>query len=174
MLKRIFLLCIIIYSCHKNESFNPVYNVPAEFDGYVKTFEKEAAARGMNITINNLIIKYDSALTVAYCANSNVTSSANDVQKIISINARVHCAQNNMQLETLIFHELGHCVLGRQHDKSKLPNGDAKSIMYPDDLTMYSPCVYNLGDTTCNHTFKRKYYIDELFNSSTPVPHWAK
>ena len=171
MLKKILIACIIIIvGCQKKNDF--VYTVPAEFEPYVQKFITEAKARGQNISINNLIIKYDAAVSPSYCATSNVISSQNEVQKIILINP-LQCWQNHTQLETLIFHELGHCILGRNHDMSLMPKGDPKTIMFPDDLTLYSPCVYALGGP-CDFLYRRPYYIDELFNPLTPVPDWAK
>jgi len=163
----------MIAACQKKVSFVPVYNVPAQFEPYVQSFKTEAAARGQQLTINNLIIRFDSSMTLQYCALSNVVSSKNDVQKIISLNPYIQCWQNGAQLETLLFHEMGHCILGRQHETALLPNGDPKSIMYPDDLTMYAPCAYPISDT-CNQGYKRTYYVDELFNPNTPVPDWGK
>lgn len=171
MLKQILIACIIFISgCGKKNDF--IYNVPAELELYVKRFITEANARGHNITINNLIIKYDAVTSVIYCATSNVISSQNDVQKIILVNPQV-CWQNDVQLEALIFHELGHCILGRNHDMSLMPKGDPKTIMYRDNIALYSPCVYNIGNP-CDLQYRRPYYIDELFNPLTPVPDWAK
>jgi len=171
MLKQILIACIIfIPGCGKKNDF--IYNVPAEFEPYVKRFISEAKARGHNITIDNLIIKYDAVSSSVYCATSNVISSQNDVQKIILVNPQT-CWQNDVQLEALIFHELGHCILGRNHDISLMPRGDPKTIMYPDNIALYSPCVYNIGNP-CDLQYRRPYYIDELFNPSSPVPDWAK
>ena len=174
MFKKICIACVIIlYGCQAKNDFTPVLNIPAEFQPYVDGFVAEALERGHNIVINNLIITYDSSLSNVYCAVSNITSSLNDVQKIISLNPNITCWQNSRQLETLIFHEMGHCILGREHDKSLLPNGDAKSIMYPDNLALYAPCAYPINDS-CNQLYKRVYYLDELFDPATPVPDWAK
>ena len=174
MRKAIFIICAILFmACKKSNNFTPEYNVPPQFQPYVSAFISEAAARGHQLTINNLIIKFDSALSPNYCAVSNIITARNDVQKIISINARVHCPQNNAQLETLLFHEMGHCILGRDHDKTLMPKGPPKSIMLPDDLTMYSPCLYAIGDS-CNKLYRRSYYLDELFDPATPLPGWGK
>ena len=171
MLRTIAIACmIILLGCGKKNEF--IYDVPWEFDSIVKRFITEAKARGKNISIDNLIIKYDASVASIFCANSNVISSQNDVQKIILLNPQM-CWQNDVQLEALIFHELGHCILGRQHDNSLMPKGDPKSLMYPDDITLYSPCVYSIGNP-CDLTYRRAYYIDELFNPGTPVPDWAK
>lgn len=171
MLKKILIAYIIIVlGCQKKNDF--VYNVPWEFEPYVQKFIAEANAKGHPLSINNLIIQYDYSQSFQYCAKSNVISSQNDVQKIISVNAQ-KCWQNDTQLETLIFHELGHCILGRNHDMSLLPKGDPKSIMYPDNIELYSPCVYAIGGP-CDFLYRRSYYVDELFNPTTPVPDWGK
>ncbi|MFI5131959.1 MAG: hypothetical protein ACHQFX_18280 [Chitinophagales bacterium] len=170
MLKNLLFVCIFLsLGCQKNNDF--VYDVPQEFEPYVKRFITEAAARGHQISINNLIIKYELSST-PFCATSNVITSGNDVQKIISIQSLI-CWQNDVQLETIIFHELGHCILGREHETSLMPKGDPKSIMYPDNATLYTPCVYPIG-SPCDLLYRRAYYIDELFNPATPVPDWGK
>src|SRR6187551_834723 len=146
MLRQILIACIILtLGCKKNENLNFAYNVPAEFEPYVQKFIAEAKTRGESISIDNLIIKYDSTLSVQYCATSNVTSKRNDIQRIILFNTH-KCWQNSAQLECL---------------------------MFPDDIALYAPCVYSLG-SACNFSYRRPYYIDELFNPSTPVPDWAK
>jgi hypothetical protein len=173
MLKKTLFTCLIfLYACSHKNDFTPVLSILPEFQPYVDSFVSAASERGYNITINNLIITYDSSISNIYCAYSNVTSAANDVQKIIYVNPNIHCWQNHTQLETLIFHEMGHCILGRSHDTMRLPNGDPKSIMFPDDISVYSPCVYPIGDS-CNKLYKRDYYLDELFDENTPVPDWA-
>jgi len=170
MLKNLLLFAIILlFACKKDKDF--VYDVPQEFEPIVQRFISEAATRGHQVTINNLIIKYDLSNT-SFCATSNVITSGNDVQKIISIKS-LSCWQNDVQLETIIFHELGHCILGREHEITLMPKGDPKSIMYPDNATLYSPCVYPIG-SPCDLLYRRGYYLDELFNPTTPLPDWGK
>lgn len=170
MLKKVVIACVIfLLGCAKDNDF--IYDVPVEFEPYVVRFIHEAKARGKDITIDNLIIKKDATLPSLHCATTNTISQINDVQKIISINAR-YCWQNDVQLEALIFHELGHCILGRVHDSSLMPKGDPKTVMFPDNISVYSPCVYFTGG--CDLSYRRSYYIDELFNPLTPVPDWAK
>jgi hypothetical protein len=174
MFKNILAAVIIVLcGCSQKNDFTPVFDVPDQFKPYVDSFVVAAAERGHNITINNLIITYDSSLSNAICANSNITSSRNDVQKIIYLNPHFQCWQNSRQLETLLFHEMGHCILGREHDTTTLPNHDPKSIMFPGDILLYAPCTYPIGNS-CNQLYKRDYYLDELFDPDTPVPDWAR
>ena len=175
MLKKLFIFgAILLLGCQKNiNNFSPVYDVPDEFKPVVASFIEAAAARGHVIHINNLIIKWDSTITLPYCGKSNVISSQNDVQKIILLNPHSLCWENTTQFEALLFHEMGHCILGRSHDTSRLPIGVPKTMMYPNDATVYSPCVYHLDDS-CDLVYRRAYYLDELFNPATPVPDWGK
>src|SRR6476661_4778499 len=103
------ILLMLALTCKKKNDFT--YQVPQEFEPFVQKFITEGKSRGHDIIINNLIIQYDNSGSFPYCAASNTVSSSNDAQKIITVNGHV-CWQNNTQLETLIFHELGHCILG--------------------------------------------------------------
>lgn len=167
-------LIVCITGCSSQEEFEAVYEVPDEFQAIIETFVEEAALRGFDYQITNLIIRYDDDMESNYCGQCNSDSMDPSVQKIILINS-VKCWLNDFQKEALIFHELGHCLLGRLHDESRLPNDDPKSMMVKDDIGIYSPCIYAIGGTTeCNYTFKRSYYLDELFNEATPIPDWAQ
>ena len=64
-----------------------------------------------------------------------------------------------------MFHELGHAFLSRGHDNGKLPKGGWKSLMSTGMLDYYA--VDSLS-------YKRNYYLDELFDISTPSPWWGK
>ena len=173
MKKVLLLFFIIAFAGCEKDDFEPVYNVPEEFQPIIDTFIIEAKQRGLNYNITNLIVTYDETLDISYCATCNDKSNAN-AQKIIAINT-TRCWNNDLQKETLLFHELGHCFLGRDHDATVLPNGDPKSMMIKNNLSIYSPCVYAFGEVdNCNFVYKRTYYINELFNENTPIPDWAK
>lgn len=170
----IFTLVFILLGCTSKEEFVPLYNVPEEFQGIVEKFIKEAELRGYSYDIDNLIITYDENIDKDLCGKCNSNSQGQNEQKIISINPD-KCWVNDFQKETLIFHELGHCLLGRTHETALMPNGDPKSMMVKNDISIYSPCVYTFGnEEDCNFTYKRNYYLDELFDENTPIPDWAK
>ena len=65
----------------------------------------------------------------------------------------------------IIFHELGHGLLGRVHRYEYFNNGATPmSIMNPNTAIGYNQ--YTL--------YERQYYVDELFNQYTPTPYWEK
>ena len=168
------LFMILIAGCSDQDDFEAVYDVPEEFQTIVETFIEEAALRGFSYQITNLIIRYDDDVESNFCGLCNSSSMDQNIQKIILINSS-KCWLNDAQKEALIFHELGHCFLGRLHDTTLLPNDDPKSMMTEGNIRIYSPCIYAIGGTNdCNFTFKRAYYLDELFNENTPTPDWAQ
>ena len=170
-----FLVSLFAFSvaCKKKQNFVPVYNVPAVLEPYIDSFIAEGARRGHIFKKENLIMRYDKTMDGALCGSCNSTSLDANIQKIISIYKDNPCWTDNPELETLIFHELGHCFLGRSHTSESLPNRDPKSIMVPGNLGIYSPCIYPIGGQPCDNSFKRTYYLDELFDSNTPTPGWA-
>jgi hypothetical protein len=176
MIRRILFTCLISIAagCMKHQAESPVYKVPAELSQYIESFISEAATRGHSIQKNNLIMQFSTGNDGSLCASCNSTSLDPGIQKIISIYNVNPCWFNDQELETLIFHELGHCILGRIHTTDTLPNGEAKSIMTPNNISLYSPCSYPLGNQPCDHSYKRAYYLDELFNEHEPAPDWSK
>ena len=60
------LLVIYFTGCSTQEEPEPVYGVPEEFQPIIETFIEEAALRGFNHQITNLIIRYDDDLDSKY------------------------------------------------------------------------------------------------------------
>jgi hypothetical protein len=175
LLTILFFACVSLH-CTKEEPLQPILDIHPDFQPLVDLFEEESSQRDINLTIDNLILQYDTSLTQFTCAECNSSESVDKVQKQIRVNPNhKNCWQYDQELEALIFHELGHCILRRTHVTDTLPNGDPKSLMVVGDVTVYAPCRYVFGQAEdCNNVFKRSYYIDELFDPKTPIPDWAK
>jgi hypothetical protein len=160
----LFVLLIIFNACEKKEPPQPQSLVGSDFKVYVDRFKSEAASRGYKIDDTQLSVAYSDTMNY-YCGYGIF----NTKQVLIS-NAHASCwqTQNDLDKEKLMFHELGHALLGRVHDNSKLPNGDYKSMMCGGSVFNILFTVYN-EDTP----EKRKYYLDELFNPAIPLPSWS-
>jgi hypothetical protein len=169
-------LLLNLASCRQKENL-PVYQVPADVEPYVQAFLTEARARGKNIQITNLIVEIADKDTVGLCGLCRQVVGDQSHQKRIFIFRDCWTGVTSEDREALVFHELGHCVLGRiNHKNTQLPNGDFASLMNTSAINLYRQCVYGLGidQSTCDKRFKRSYYIDELFDENTPVPDWAQ
>lgn len=173
---KLFSLCLylsLFTYCQEDDPIQPIVDIHPDFQSIVDLFVLEATSRGKEIHIDNLILQYDQGLDQNTCGECNSLAGLNEVQKQIRVNSD-RCWQYDQELEALIFHELGHCILQRTHLSDTLPNGNPKSMMVGGDITIYAPCRYVLDDpANCNNLHKRQYYIDELFDPATPIPDWA-
>ncbi|GAA4467251.1 hypothetical protein GCM10023189_50590 [Nibrella saemangeumensis] len=168
------LLGLLLLDCRPDDPpHTPVYEVPAEIEPFVQAFRDEAAKRGKTLKIDDLIVEFGETSGQDICGVSQVESNKTPRITLVREWPCWTRAYKETQ-EGLVFHHLAHSVLGRGHKKTLLPNGDFASLMNGEDLGVYSPCIYPIGNTPCNLTGRRTYYLDELFNENTPVPAWGK
>lgn len=121
---------------------------PSELDAYVQHFINMNAGSSVQLTpIEALTIQFndiqDSA-TLGFCEYM-------DNDRRIVLRRSFWSGADVPARETLIFHELGHCLAGEQHRGVILPDGRATSIMYPYLLSEHFYIKYT------------DYYQKELF-----------
>jgi len=161
----IILFTVFIFSSCKDHN---EYRIESEFSEYLQRFENEAAKRGrtFNVQTEGLIIEFADL--------KNNTAGLTHYEDPIRIevdrtywNDISSTAGADLMKENLIFHELGHGLLGRGHLNSTLENGDWKSIMCGGEME-------NEREWNINYRGERRaYYIDELFNESSVYPDFA-
>lgn len=177
MKKNLAFVCMILFfTCQKPDIEPTIYSIDKDLEVYMSSFINEAQKRGIDIKAENLILKFGSTSEEICGQCSKIPKNG---QRTIIINNDLICWKTavDQNREALIFHELGHCILDRNHRDENLPNGTPASIMNSNFQIsgLYEPCIYAIsGDTSCNKTFRRAYYIDELFNAKTTVPSWGK
>ena len=148
------------------ETVEPVYEVPANIQSYIDLFEQEAAARGLALDIDNLRVVFEGDLNDGTAAGLCTFPQAGE-PPFIRLDTTSSNWQNNLfSRETLVFHELGHCVLDiRGHRDRRLPNENYASLMRTSGEQVYGGLLTG---------FKRDYYLDELFDENAPAPAWAE
>jgi hypothetical protein len=172
-----FVIIMLIFACQKQSVAPTIYNVDKDLESYMKSFIDEAKKRGIEIKAENLIMEFGVASS-EICGQ--FTQAASNGQRTIVIRNVSSCWKNapNENREALVFHELGHGLLGRSHRDDNLPNGAVASIMNSQSSVAYEPCGYDIsGDnnvSNCNKTSRRSYYIEELFDAKIPIPLWGK
>jgi hypothetical protein len=124
------------------------------FDPILKRFEYEAGIRGHLVDRSHLsvifgLVRHDKKDKAVGRCHIDPMGGA-----IIKIRSESWVILDEYQREELVFHELGHCLMGRGHC-SKANNEEPISIMYP-------------------HVLNGRYYkihredlVDELFNISS-------
>lgn len=170
------LLLTLTLSCQPSKTAEPEpvqYSVPAEVEPYVKLFREEAGKRSNPVSTANLIITFGTVLNEDICGQCLL--EAGKTPRIV-LNGDSFCWQkaNKEEREGLVFHELGHCLLKLGHRTDTFPMGAFKSLMNPDNVSVYAPCHYPIGGDECDKRPRREYYINELFDPTTPAPAWVR
>ncbi|MDH3650503.1 MAG: putative metallopeptidase, partial [Saprospiraceae bacterium] len=156
----IWALVLSASACQKEE--NGVIDIQPQFQSYVQKFIDEAAKYGQVIDFS------DTGLSIQFRdAVDTETGGVCRGNYQIEIEKFYWDDLTDLQKEGLIFHELGHCELGRGHRNDTLPNGEWASRMRGDPVPEGLSVVINYSGV------RRDYYINELFNEDTVVPEWS-
>lgn len=158
-MKKLFLVIvlvlelILIQSCHKEVQ----HNIPIEFESYVNNFFYEAEIRKMDLRLQ------DVSLSIEYAQLPNDRAGqCRSSKHLIEIKKKSWTRFTTEQKEHLIAHELGHCLLDRNHRNELSISNEDISIMQGEKIGSF-----NLFSKKW-----KKYYYDELFNPCTPLPNW--
>lgn len=120
-----------------------------EFAPYVSQFEDHSAEHGSPVKVTNLVIKYGD---MQNSLERGACEIVEDETPTIVIRKDTWDKMNEDEREELLYHELGHCVLHRNHNKEVTPEGLPTSIMNPYIIR---------GEI---YRENQKYYLTELFN----------
>lgn len=106
--------------------------VPSEFAKYVDRFYVLMGKAGLDNYRRSVQFIMDPTLTLQVAGNCSYAST--NGYAIIRINPNYWWNYEYHRRESLMFHELGHCVLNRGHIAELYPNKRAKSVMHPNSL----------------------------------------
>lgn len=158
-----FLLVVVACNQDSEVAMDPRFentNIDPEFIPFVESFLIEAEIRRDTIDLSTigLEIQFGDATN-----STDVLGSCDRDHHIVTISEVDWNNLSNNHREALIFHELGHCILDRDHETDRLSNGEVASIMWPSIQGKLFGA-------------RRKYYVDELFEHTFPVsqePDWV-
>jgi len=138
----------LMLSCSKDDAIE----TDAELLPYFEIFAEEAALRGISVDyvaarIEGLIQDIPNETVQGQCFyNENIPNKV-----IVDIDYWNNATKS--EREFIIFHELGHCFLEREHLNTANPDGSCVSIMHANP----GVCRFDLNSDT------RDAYLDELF-----------
>jgi hypothetical protein len=141
----VIAICFLNVACGKGQIGN-------DFVPLVSQFEDEARARGKNLTVSSEI-KFGHLDT----GTSGLCQSGLG-HNTITILKGSWDSMNDDGKRALLYHELGHCELGKSHDEHESrvdidgTNYSKTSIMYPE-----------LNKVLRAYSLLEKQYLDELF-----------
>lgn len=100
-----------------------------------------------------IFYKDERASALGFCTFYKKSSS----RRTIYINEPKWDRLSEVGKEQLVLHELGHCLLGREHVETIMPNGCPLSIMFPNHIADVCYVSYY------------KYYIKELIKGQAQL-----
>jgi hypothetical protein len=143
-------LALLLVNC-QNMNIKGYYVAP-EIVPYVDSFIYNAKTYNVTIVIDNILIDFTNKLEpdeMGECL------SAIGLNPIIRINRSAWLKMSDSSKEQLIYHELGHCILNRDHLNTFGVNGNP----YVPVSIMYEYMIYDdIYDYNVVH------YYQELFN----------
>ena len=129
------------------------------FGRYLRNFKTQAHLHGREVTVSKLQVAFGDTPegTQGFCTFSSVPQFDWAIE--FAIVPVIHLRQgawdeaSEWEREALIFHEFGHCLLGRAHETRWNDEEDRPlSLMYPRKFNGEKYQKY------------RDYYVDELFH----------
>ncbi|MEI8273591.1 MAG: hypothetical protein WCG08_13295 [Paludibacter sp.] len=159
-----FFSLVLLISCKDPKE----YRIAPAFTDYLQRFETEGALRGHNFSpqTDGLIIEFANLSANTAGLTHYETPIRIEIDKAYW-NDITSSAGADLMKEDLLFHELGHGLLGRSHLNTTLDNDDWKSIMCGG--TKVADRAWNIN----YRGVRRKYYVDELFDVNTVLPDFA-
>lgn len=141
-------IVLFISSCNDTDTLE----TDAELIPYFDIFTKEASARGFTVDyeaarIEGLLQDIPNASVQGQCFRNE------EKPRKVIIDINYWSNANELEKQFIIFHELGHCFLDRDHLDTSDSNGLCTSIMHS------SPNACPFEFTNLN----REDYLDELF-----------
>ena len=155
---------VLLISCKDPKE----YRIDPVFTDYLKRFETEGALRGHNFSpqTDGLIIEFANLSANTAGLTHYETPIRIEIDKAYW-NDITSSVGADLMKEDLLFHELGHGLLGRSHLNTTLENDDWKSILCGG--TKVAERAWNIN----YRGVRRKYYLDELFDVNTASPDFA-
>lgn len=159
------LISLLLFSCKKGD----IYQVDPKLDPYLQLFLQEAKERGFNFNLeeDGLILQFADleSPTIGLCTYTYPLLVQIDRTYWRDVTKYNNCEDLR---QDVVFHELGHGLLNRSHDNQTLSNTEWKSIMCGGDIVRERSWQVNFSG------MRKKYYLDELFNTKTPEPDFFK
>jgi len=143
------LLFLLISSCEKEA----MVLIDAELQFYVDLFEEEAMKRNQDIHIDEIGIHASiediEGAVVGQCHHKENAPNA------VLLDQKYWDNANEDERLFIVFHELGHCILKKDHNDQTDASGYCLSIMH----SSTEVCDINFNST------QRDAYFDELFSN---------
>jgi hypothetical protein len=103
---------------------------------YVARFEESAASYGRAVTVTDLVVEFGEVEAVPGESGGarGVCSAATGQTPVVTLSREAWDRSSDAEREELVFHELGHCLLGLTHEAGINSDGIPTSVMNPTEI----------------------------------------
>jgi len=155
-MKYIFILFFALgfaTGCGEDE---PEFFIEEDLQDIFNTFAEEAASRGVVIDYEslNIMAQLRSIGVNARAGTAGFCRSSENGSREVVVDRNFWNSAGPLQQELVVYHELGHCVLGLGHTDDLDDRGNCTSIMHS---------TVNFCEESFN-SMTRSDYLDELFS----------
>ncbi len=148
----ISFLSLLVFATLPSCGEEDIIETDAELQPYFDIFTKEASIRG--ITVDYEAARIEGLLQNIPNANIQGQCFRNESKpRKVIIDVNYWSNATELEKQFIIFHELGHCFLDRDHLDTTEPTGICTSIMHSNP----GACPFEFTNLT------RDNYLDELF-----------
>ncbi len=137
--------------CGQAPSHTAALNVDPAFSDYVSRFEQASVTYGRPIQVTDLTMQFGQVDSGGESGARGDCSWVSGQTPVVTLSADAWSSSTDAEREELVFHELGHCVLGEKHVAGINDQGIPRSIMDPSEI---SGAIYSQN---------RDYYLTTLF-----------
>ncbi len=142
------IVFLLLIGCSRPLPHPKHYSAPAELQPYITEFIEDSIKYGKPQTVDNLVIVFDSMSTDI---GGTCTPNGRDTP-VIRVNSVVWPRMPETYRRIVLLHELGHCILHREHKDTYAAFGAPASIM--------NTWIIDAGTFLAHEN----YYLNELFN----------
>lgn len=153
-----FLLFVLaLSSCQKDLTLEEPataidQDIPQELIPHFASFQRAAEERGLQVDFAAANVTAEMEVINQVSVAGTCTTNGHTLRHIVIYQSFWDRATYLVR-EMIVFHELGHCILGRGHKEAAFENGICQSIM-------------RSGTQSCIDAYtanNRDYFLDELF-----------
>lgn len=157
----LILVSVILASCASSDIIgkdeNSTFSLESEEVGiYTRLFSMEAESRGLKIDTARLRVYLVDKFSPDLKKNGVVGLCTYQADKhVVFLDKKRFNEYDSYQKEMLVFHELGHCLLGLGHDQAANSSGIPLDLMFPSDFDSSYYAKY------------RTFYLNRMFNKAS-------
>lgn len=149
------LISLLSVGCAKQVTS---FNVDPALMPYYQKFIDSGKSRGTDYSTNDLVMQFGETQgqVIGYCRkqesyNWNLFTKETVSTPVVVVKPSWWANASEASKRELVYHELGHCLMNKEHNTSRSSFGQPESIMYP----------YHIGGNF--FSYWEANYLDQLF-----------